>query len=304
MSHEDFFRNEAKKFLKDWRTQTQTTRSDGTISYHYDWKFYDVDDLFTFFELDDKDRQEKQLARAQHYIAKIAGYKNWNDLIQVSEPEFELAELLVRRFKNSQAIIDWIDTVEYTGIGHYGVEAVLDYARHYFELGESKEIVNLSADKITILSGKLKLAEFNNFSAENNPEGMLRKDSTVHCTVCNKDFNFNQSKVIRDNNKKQTLVVCKNYPTCKGTYLDYQVLSPTIMFGKIRLAALERGISEFRTDYTMDTKVHCIHCGKDFLYKEANAVQFPNKDEPLIYCKHFPNCDGNLLDMMPAKYNN
>lgn len=304
MSHEDFFRNEAKKFLKDWRTQTQTTRSDGTISYHYDWKFYDVDDLFNFFELDDKDRQEKQLARAQHYIAKIAGYKNWNELIQVSESEFELAELLVRRFKNSQAIIDWIETVDYTGIGHYGVEAILDYARQYFEIGDKKEIVNLPTDKITILSGKLKLAEFNNFSAENNPEGILRKDSTVHCTVCNKDFNFSQSKVIRDNNKKQTLVVCKNYPSCKGTYLDYQVLSPTIMFGKIRLAALERGISEFRTDYTMDTKVHCIHCGKDFLYKEANAVQFPDKDEPLIYCKLFPNCDGSLLDMMPAEYNN
>lgn len=97
------------------------------------------------------------------------------------------------------------------------------------------------------------------------------------------------------------MVVCKNYPSCKGTYLDYQVLTPTIMFGKIRLAALERGISEFRTDYTMDTKVQCIHCGKEFLYKEANAVQFPDKDEPLIYCKHFPNCDGSLLDMMPAE---
>ena len=55
-----------------------------------------------------------------------------------------------------------------------------------------------------MVSGKLKLAEFNNFSAENNPEGILRKDSTVHCTVCNKDFNFSQSKVIRDNDKKQS----------------------------------------------------------------------------------------------------
>lgn len=304
MSHEDFFRNEAKKFLKDWRTQTQTARSDGTISYHYDWKFYDVDDLFNFFELDDKDRQEKQLARAQHYIAKIAGYKNWNELINSTETEQELAELMLRHCKNSEALIDWVQTLEYTKIGEKGVEAVLDYAKQYFELGDRKEIVKFPTNKITILSGKLKLAEFNNFSAENNPEGILRKDSTVHCTVCNKDFNFSQSKVIRDNNKKQTLVVCKNYPTCKGTYLDYQVLSPTIMFGQTRLAALERGISEFRTDYTMDTKVHCIHCGKDFLYKEANAVQFPDKDEPLIYCKHFPNCDGNLLDMMLAEYNN
>ena len=54
----------------------------------------------------------------------------------------------------------------------------------------------------------------------------------------------------------------------------------------------------------MNTKVHCIHCGKKILYKEANAIQFPDKDEPLIYCKHFPNCDGSLLDMIPAEYNN
>lgn len=301
MSHEDFFKNEAKKFLKDWRTQTQTAGSDGKISYHYDWKFYDVDDLFTFFELDDKDRQEKQLARAQHYIAKIAGYKNWNDLIQVSEREFELAELLVRRFKNSQAIIDWIETVDYTGIGQYGVEAVLDYARQYFELGDRKEIVNLPTDKITILSGKPKLAELNKFSVENNPEGMLRKDSTVYCTVCNKKFNFNQSKIIKDNDKKQTMVVCKNYPECKGTYLDYQVLSPTVMFGQTRIAGLERGISALKTDFKMDTKVQCLHCGKEYLYKEANVVQFPGDDEPQVYCKHYPHCDGSVIDMMPAE---
>lgn len=301
MPHLEFFKKEAKNLFKDWQTQSITTGSDGKISYHYDSKFYDVDSLFQFFEWDDKDRQEQILARAQHLLAKIAGYKNWNELIYSSETEQELAELMLRHCKNSEALIDWVQTLEYTNIGEYGVEAVLDYAKQYFELGDRKEIVNLPTDKITILSGKLKLAEFNNFSAENNPEGILRKDSTVHCTVCNKDFNFSQSKVIRDNDKKQTLVVCKNYPSCKGTYLDYQVLTPTIMFGKIRLAALERGISEFRTDYTMDTKVHCIHCGKDFLYKEANVVQFPDKDEPLIYCKHFPNCDGSLLDMMPAE---
>ena len=138
----------------------------------------------------------------------------------------------------------------------------------------------------------------NKFSAENNPERMLRKDSIVHCSVCNKEFNFNQSKVIKDNDKKQTMVVYKNYPECKGTYLDYQVLSLTIMFGKTKTAVLERGITEFRTDYTMDTKGHCIHCGQEYLYKEANAVQFPDKDEPLVYCKHFPTCNGSILDMM------
>jgi len=94
------------------------------------------------------------------------------------------------------------------------------------------------------------------------------------------------------------MVVCKNYPECKGTYLDYQVLSPTIMFGQTRIAGLERGISALKTDFTMDTKVQCLHCGKEFLYKKANVVQFPDDDEPLVYCKQYPECDGSLIDMM------
>lgn len=46
MSNLEFFKNEAKKFLKDWQTQTQTVESDGFISYRYSPKFYDVSELF------------------------------------------------------------------------------------------------------------------------------------------------------------------------------------------------------------------------------------------------------------------
>ena len=298
MSNLEFFKNEAKKFLKDWQTQTKTVESDGYISYHYDWKFYDVGDLFFYYELDDKDEQDIKLARAQHYIAKMVGFKKWDDLIHASEIELELAELLLRRFKNARDVQDWEETVMFTDIEQYGAEAVLDYVHQYYELGDRKEIVNLPSEKLTILSGKIKSTELNKFSDNNNPDGTLRKSSYVFCTHCNKAFNFTQSKVIRENEKNLTMVVCKNYPNCCGTYLDYKVLSPTIMYGQSRIAGLERGIQAFKTDYTMETKVHCIHCGKEYLYKEANVVQFPDDDEPLVYCKHYPECDGSLIDMM------
>lgn len=58
MSNLDFFHNQAKNFLKDWKTQKQTIESGGFISYHYDWKFYDVEDLFFYYEFDDKDEQD------------------------------------------------------------------------------------------------------------------------------------------------------------------------------------------------------------------------------------------------------
>ncbi len=298
MSNLEFFKNEAKKFLKDWQTQTKTVESDGYISYHYDWKFYDVGDLFFYYELDDKDEQDIKLARAQHYIAKMVGFKKWDDLIHASEIELELAELLLRRFKNARDVQDWEETVMFTDIEQYGAEAVLDYVHQYYELGDRKEIVNLPSEKLTILSGKIKSTELNKFSDNNNPDGTLRMSSYVFCTHCNKAFNFTQSKVIRENEKNLTMVVCKNYPNCRGTYLDYKVLSPTIMYGQSRIAGLERGIQAFKTDYTMETKVHCIHCGKEYLYKEANVVQFPDDDDPLVYCKHYPECDGSLIDMM------
>ena len=36
MSNLEFFKKQAKNFLKDWQTQIKTVESDGFISYHYD----------------------------------------------------------------------------------------------------------------------------------------------------------------------------------------------------------------------------------------------------------------------------
>lgn len=57
-------------------------------------------DLFLYYEFSDKDEQDIKLSRAQHLIAKIAGFKKWNELIHASPKRLELAELLVRQAKN------------------------------------------------------------------------------------------------------------------------------------------------------------------------------------------------------------
>lgn len=100
MSNLEFFKKEAKNLLKDWKTQSKTVESDGAVSYSYSPKFYDVKDLFLYYEFGDKDEQDIKLSRAQHLIAKIAGFKKWNELIQASQERLELAELLVRQAKN------------------------------------------------------------------------------------------------------------------------------------------------------------------------------------------------------------
>ena len=104
MSRIEFFKKESKNLLKDWKTQTTTTGSDGTISYHYESKFYNVDDLFKSLNWDDKDRQQIMLARAQHAIAQLARFKNWPSLIAADETELEKAEKLIRALKEKTEI--------------------------------------------------------------------------------------------------------------------------------------------------------------------------------------------------------
>lgn len=138
MNHIEFIRKQAKNFLKDWQTQIKTVESDGYISYHYDWEFYDVGDLFFYFELDDKDEQNYSLGHAQHYVAQMVGFKKWDDLTNASEKELELAEFLLRHFKDAQDLQQW---EEVTGAPHItpdNAEELLDYAQYFYGLQENK----------------------------------------------------------------------------------------------------------------------------------------------------------------------
>lgn len=300
MSNLDFFHNQAKNFLKDWKTQKQTVESDGFISYHYDWKFYDVGDLFFYYEFDDKDEQDIKLARAQHIIAKMVGFKKWDDLIHASDKELELAEFILRKVQNSSDLQYWEEEIGLSGFGADEAESTLEYAKFRYELEDRKKLVTLPLEKVNILSGKSRSYELNRFDDENNPAGSLRKESAVFCTHCRQTFNFKNSKVIKAIESNLTMVVCKNYPNCRGTYLDFKILTPTILYKEAKTQALEQELKVF-THLTMNSRVHCIHCGDDYLYNEANAVISPDDGEVWIHCKNYPKCDGTIIDMMVRK---
>lgn len=296
MNHIEFIKKQAKNFLKDWKTQTQKPGVDGYITYHYDWKFYDVGELFSYFMLDDKDEQNISLGHAQHYIARMVGFKKWDDLVNASEPELELAEFLLRRFKNSIDIQNWEDALEESGIKQYGPEAALDLARKYFELGNTQEIVFLPPEKITILSGKEEKNVFDRFDNKHMPEGIPRKDSYVFCPHCQKSFKFTQSKVIKSNENNKLLIACKNYPECRGTYFDYEVLTPTVIYGPERIQALERHVQVFPRLH-MDDRVFCMICHDNYYYKDSKVVRFPEDNFDYVMCKNYPECEGSILEM-------
>ena len=220
MSNLEFFKKQAKNLLKDWQTQTKTVEEDGLITYNYSTKFYDVGDLFFYYEFSDKDEQDIKLARAQHLIAQMVGFKKWTDLVAASEKELEYAEVLLRHFKNSEDIINWENTEMFSGIARFDIESKIEFAKKYFK--------------------------------------GIRSDSPID--------------------------ECSN-------------IKPKILDGKEREAALRVGLVGFGTK-KMNTIVKCIHCGDEYMYKDANAVLYPHDSEPFIMCKNYPKCDGSLMDMM------
>lgn len=113
MSDLEFFKREAKNFLKDWRTQKITQNNDGSISYHYDWKFYDVDYHFTKLKLNDKDRQEIQLARSQHWLSQMLGQKNWTVLISLPDSELDKVEKLLREIKSKGKATNEVQNIQF-----------------------------------------------------------------------------------------------------------------------------------------------------------------------------------------------
>lgn len=309
MTHIDFFKIQAKNLLKDFKTRIYNEKDE---LYEYSPKHFDISGIFFYFDYyDDKKDFTFTLMNAQHLIAKMVGYEKWDNLIHASEPAQELAELLLRRFKSAEDIQDWEETVSFVfadAVKKYGQEILtpenlLDYAHQYYELGDRKEIVHLPTERISILSGKQRTEALAQFDDEHNPAGSLRLDSVVFCNQCKKSFDFKRAKVIKDNESNLTMVVCKNYPKCKCTYLDLKVMTPTIIYGDAKMEELEKGTRMF-SNIKMDSEVHCLHCDQRYKYKEANVVIDADDRNTYIHCKNYPDCDGTLIDMMPVSEQN
>lgn len=83
----DFFRKEAKKFFKDWKNYNTGTGC----------KFYDVKKVFSSYG---RTEEDVILARAQHIIAVILGFRKWNDLILASDDVLkQAASVLIYNFR-------------------------------------------------------------------------------------------------------------------------------------------------------------------------------------------------------------
>ncbi|MFD2164507.1 hypothetical protein ACFSJU_19030 [Paradesertivirga mongoliensis] len=92
MTQIDFFKLQAKNLHKDYKTQTSYFDAEvNGYRYKYNPKYFDIDGLFLDFDIDE---DNFSLMKAQHIIAKLAGFYKWTDLSKASNEELELAKLL------------------------------------------------------------------------------------------------------------------------------------------------------------------------------------------------------------------
>lgn len=91
MINVDFFKQQAKNFLKDYKTRV-FNEDEGY--YEYSPRFFnDFDDIAMCFDIDEQ--ENFGLMNAQHVIAKLSGFNKWTDLIKASEPILEVGKLLL-----------------------------------------------------------------------------------------------------------------------------------------------------------------------------------------------------------------
>ena len=48
----------------------------------------------------------------------------------------------------------------------------------------------------------------------------------------------------------------------------------------------------------LNKNVSCIHCGNIFMLSEYKVVKNKCSNDEFIVCKHFPDCDGTIIDFI------
>lgn len=85
----DFFKLQSKNLFKDYKTRTPDPEDPS--SFIYKPRYFDIWGLIIDYDIDEENFTHMT---AQHYIALLAGFRKWNDLLKASETELELAKLL------------------------------------------------------------------------------------------------------------------------------------------------------------------------------------------------------------------
>ena len=117
-----FFKAQSKLLYKDYKTRYFNEKEN---IYAYKPIHYDIGSIFQTFGFQD---HEFVLQKAQHLIARMAGFNKWNELIIASEPELDLAKSHLQKFQIKQDKQYW----EETNIDKQDINSLSDRKVKYF----------------------------------------------------------------------------------------------------------------------------------------------------------------------------
>ena len=87
-----FFKLQSKNLHRDFKTRKLVFNNEfGELSYEFEPKHFDIELVIDDFNLD---AENFTLMKAQHVIAKMAGFEKWTVLIKASEPDLKIAKIL------------------------------------------------------------------------------------------------------------------------------------------------------------------------------------------------------------------
>ena len=136
MSIIDYFKLQAKNLMRDWETHQE----DGELGYVYSPRYFDIGGLLDYFE---EDETKFCLQRAQHLIAKLVGFRKWDNLIHARDEKQRFAKTVFSGLIASNDLItaydEWQDYCYSNGIDELDIKNQIYLAQRFFRLPVDEE---------------------------------------------------------------------------------------------------------------------------------------------------------------------
>lgn len=99
-----------------------------------------VKSIFKYFGCTQKDEESFSLMRAQHFIAQMLSFDNWNDLLNASDEELKLSRIILENCHDEKQLGTWWDYFNYAELDNYCIESQINICTSYFSGNEYAEI--------------------------------------------------------------------------------------------------------------------------------------------------------------------
>lgn len=93
----DYYKQQAKLLLKDYNSFKENNFNQNETIFDKPQKHFDINNVFS--KANKKTTEVITLMNAQHIIAKISDFKDWNDLLHSSEPQREIGAMKLNCYK-------------------------------------------------------------------------------------------------------------------------------------------------------------------------------------------------------------